>query len=228
MSHQRLTIGKQELGRYLKKKILPELNQEWQVNSNDTILRRSGLIIQGLYFDRSSHAKQFVPWYFIQVLSIPRDHLVLNLGLRLKDKRKGDLWLNWDAEDSALVKTILDAYEKQAKPPLNKELTLKNASGYIEKCHVKPIHFYSEWSLGILYGLQHDFDNAHRRFNQAIDILSVKIAEWEKKEKNPPEWMVENIASIKEFISKLNTYEEFQKFCGEQAERTIVALKIGQ
>lgn len=226
MAHQRLTISKRDLGRYLKNNFLPKLGEEWELNSNDTVLRKTDLIIQGFYFDRSIYGKRFVPWYFVQILPIPRDHFVLNLGSRLKDRRGSDLWLDWAPEDEILVRAILDAYKQQAVPLLDHPLTPEIVSHYIEKVHRTSEHFHDLWSLGILYGLQGDLGGAREQLELAIKDLGKRGSGWEKKGKPPPEWMMKNIESISEFLSKLQTADEFRVYCEEQAKQTAKALKL--
>ena len=226
MAHQRLTISKLDFGRYLKNVFLPALGEKWQLNSNDTVLRKTEFIIQGLYFDRSSYGKQFVPWFFIQVLPIPRDHFVLNLGSRLIDKRGSDLWLDWAPENEKLVRIILDTYKKQANPAIDHPLTLERVTYYIEKFHRKSEHFYDMWSLGILYGLQNELESARKQLELSVKDLRKRADGWEKKGKAPPEWVEKNTESIFEFLSKLESADRFRTFCEDQAVQTTSALKF--
>jgi len=226
LAHQRSTISKRDLNWYLKNKFLPNLGKEWLLNQNDAVLRQSDLLIQGFYFDRSSYSRQFVPWYFVQILSIPRDHLVLNLGSRLKNGKGADLWLDWAPEDDNLVRNILDLYKQQTDPPIDKPLTFRRVIHYIEKAHNKVEHFYNFWTLGILYGLHDQLEGARKRFELAIKDLRNRAAEWEKKGKEPPDWIEANITSISKFLSNLRTVNEFHGYCEEQASQTATALKL--
>ncbi|MDY6868570.1 MAG: hypothetical protein SVT56_11850 [Chloroflexota bacterium] len=226
MAHKRLTINQRDLRRYLEDKFLPSLGPEWKLNRNDMILRCSDMITQGLYFDRSSYGKRFVPNFFVQVLPIPVDHFTMQLGSRLRDFRSAELWLDWMPEDDLLVKKILDAYRQQAKPRLDHPLTLEIASSYIEKFHRKSGHFHNLWSLGILYGLKNELKSARKQFEFAVKDLRQRGSEWEKKNKAPPEWVGENTKTILEFLSHLKTANGFRSYCEEKAARTASALKL--
>lgn len=225
MVHQRLTINKRDLRRYLKDKFLPGLGKEWQLNRDDMLLRRSDLIVQGVYFDRSSYGKRFVPNFFIQVLAIPLDHFAMQLGSRLRDKRGAELWLDWALEDEAMVQTILEAYKKQADPPLDQPLTLERAIRYLETAH-KSDHFYDRWSLGILYGLQGRLKEACQQLDLAKQNLHIGVKGWEKKGKVPPDWMAKDIESISDFLSRVEITDEFRAYCEKQAKQTAIALKL--
>lgn len=219
-------ITKKELVSYLKKSFLPRLGENWQLNSNDTILRKTGMVIQGVYFNRSSYGKCFVPQFFIQVLAIPQNFISLQLGSRLKDHRGADLWLDWVPEDNTLVEKVWMAYQKQANPPLDLPLTLDTAVCYIEAVCRKSKHFYDHWSLGILYGYQGCLVGCKKHLEDAKQNLQEGVNDWLKKGKEPPSWMIENIESISIFLAHLTSTEEFRAYCDEQAAVTATALKI--
>ena len=225
-TRQRVTIDKRDLRRYLKENFLPRLGSEWQQSRDDMLTRRNGLIVQGVYFDRSSYGKRFVPNFFVQVLAIPVDHFTMQLGSRLRDKRGAELWLDWPSEDDVLANSIFEAYRKQANPPFDQSLTLEAAIHYIETVHRKSDHFHDRWSLGILYGFQGNLKDAYKQFDLAKRDLQKRASGWQSKGKVPPEWMESNVAEISEFMSKLETVDVFRTYCEEQAARTAAALKL--
>lgn len=226
LAHQRITIDKKELRRYLKEKFLWRLGPEWRQNRDDMLTRHNNLVVQGLYFDRSSYGKRFIPNFFVQVLPMPLDHFAMQLGSRLRDKREAELWLDWDSSDEELVDVIWNTYQKQADPPLNEPLNMDATVRYLKASHGKSDHFHDQWSLGILYGYQGHLKDAGEQFALALRDLRKRASGWESKGKAPPEWVESNTSKISEFISKLETVEMFCSYCDEQAATTAKVLKL--
>lgn len=202
------------------------MNDEWQLSHNHTILRQHNLIIQGLHFDCSDYGKKFVPNYFIQILPMRIDYFSMQMGSRLKNWRKAELWINWEPDNKDTIKKIFDSLKKQTKPALEQPLTLNGVLNYLLKYHKRTDHFHNLWSIGILYGLQNDLNNAKKYFELAIKNLRKRASEWTEKGKEPPNWIEGNIDCLLSFISRAKRFNTFQAYCKDQAAFTIKALNL--
>jgi len=114
-----------------------------------------GNLLQGICFDGSSFSKTaFYAHYFVQPLFIPRDHLTLSWGDRVREKGVGDCW---DKNKEFLVEKLRTAIQDSALAFFAKTATVPKLMSYLRS--LKPYDPYINQALAyslVIEGLEEE------------------------------------------------------------------------
>jgi hypothetical protein len=99
------------------KRLLPDL-PGFAVKGGLLFVRPVGHTLRGILFSRSIDKRTFYVHIFIQPLFFPAEHIILNIGWRLRVRPKGPE--SWDADAPSLIAELSDGLRREALPFLKR------------------------------------------------------------------------------------------------------------
>lgn len=204
----------------LIREITKHLGTDWACFGKDSCIRSTDHLLQGIYFNPSEDLTSFVPQYFIMVLSIPADSIVLTIGDRLKDSHGKDHWMKLGDNTPDSVEKITALIQQQTCPSVAGPLNNETAMQCITERFSSLNHFLIPWALGILLGLRNNGTASQEYLGKAAHTLSLQQDEWEKAGKNPPSYLQNYQTQIGDFMKQLKKVETFGEYCLEKARET--------
>lgn len=207
-------------------KISQRLGTTWVDLSGNSCVRSSDFLLQGIYFNPSSDFSKFVPQHFVMALPIPADSIFLTIGERLKDSAGKDMWMDWNQNTLECVDQISALIQQQICPTVDSPLDIKSAINCISEHFISINHFLVPWSLGILWGLEKNWNTSREYLNKAKDILSLQQTEWKNTGKTPPDYLQKYQNQVDDFLKHLETTATFESYCFEKAHNTKQAIGL--
>lgn len=223
----KLTISKGEMKRYLASRIVPSLGPEWHVHDATTVYRCADtMVIQGIHFDRSSHANRFSVWYFVLPLCPATDTLGIGLGDRLRDREGREIWFDWEPTDASQTDRLMTLCLEQAKPPISARLTVEVVGDLLAE-RAERSDGGALWYSAILSGLLGRQDQARRGLEATrLRVLQTR-KEWSATSGDVPPHIDQQLAVVRGAQEALaDGTEAFRIYCRTQAEATITALRL--
>lgn len=147
-----------ELKECLKTQILPNLNSDWTLFREDTVVRTLPWLLSGVHFYRL-RGEKIRPVNFIQLYAIPASDLDLTISRPIMVPAPGilnrllasriTLVLSWPIQDQEL-KRIVDLIKEQIKPSYGSSIKANELNDWLSEEFENSQHPYVLWTRGIV------------------------------------------------------------------------------
>lgn len=204
---------------------MPLLGEPWRLYQGEALVRIAGLLVQAVWFYRSSHDDKFRPAYSINVLPEPDDSLHATLGSHLKNERGGDLWVPWTPSVIEKADGLMGAIREQAQPHIDEPLTLRAADSYLAALRERSHHFTLWWSLGIVRGVQEDLQQSREYLAAAEAELQQRFREFSARGQAPA-WIIQRLERLGQLQQQACTPAAFVSYCNQEGARIKEALAL--